>query len=49
MVNPSGRAFEEEIATWLLEYGGCLKSLLSRFDPLLGLDTVELFTFTEAT
>ncbi len=42
------RGFEDAIEAALLS-GGYLKSVPSHFDPLLGLDTAELFAFIGAT
>ena len=42
------RGFEEAIEATLLA-GGYLKSVPSHFDPVLGLDTAELFAFIGAT
>ncbi len=42
------RGFEDAIETALLE-SGFLKSVPSHFDPVLGLDTAELFAFIGAT
>ena len=42
------RGFEDAIETALLE-SGFLKSLSSHFDPVLGLDTAELFAFIGTT
>jgi type I restriction enzyme R subunit len=43
------RGFEEAIEASLLERGGYLKSYHWDFDPILGLDTAELFAFIGAT
>jgi type I restriction enzyme R subunit len=43
------RLFEDAIEASLLVRGGYLQSLPFNFDPVLGLDTVELFTFIGAT
>lgn len=42
------RGFEDAIEAALLD-GGYLKSVPSHFDPVLGLDTAELFAFIGAT
>jgi type I restriction enzyme R subunit len=42
-------AFETEIATWLTEHGGYTASSPAHFDPVVGIDTAELFTFIGAT
>lgn len=43
------RLFEDAIEQFLLEHGGWLRSSPSNFDPVLGLDTYELFTFISTT
>ena len=43
------RLFEDAIEASLLDDGGYLKSSPSNYDPVLGLDPVELFAFIEAT
>jgi type I restriction enzyme, R subunit len=43
------RMFEDAIEEWLLTYGGYERAISSNFDPILGLDTAELFTFIGAT
>ena len=43
------RGFEDSIEASLLSDGGYIKSLPSNFDPVLGLDTAELFAFIGAT
>ena len=43
------RLFEDAIEAHLLDHGGYLKSFASSFDPVLGLDTAELFSFVGAT
>lgn len=43
------RLFEDSIEQFLLQYGGWLRSSPSNFDPVLGLDTSELFAFISAT
>ena len=43
------RGFEDAIEASLLGDGGYLKSSPSNFDPVLGLDTAELFAFIGAT
>lgn len=43
------RLFEDAIEAALLEQGGYLQSLPSHFDPVLGIDTSELFAFIDAT
>jgi type I restriction enzyme R subunit len=43
------RLFEEAIEAQLLECGGYQKSAASSFDPVLGLDASETFTFIGAT
>lgn len=48
-MKPDERAFEESIEAYLLEQGGYVKSAASNFDPVLGLDTAELFAFIGAT
>jgi len=48
-VNPDERLFEEAIEGSLLDLGGYLKSSPHHFDPVLGLDTTELFAFIEVT
>jgi type I restriction enzyme R subunit len=42
-------AFETEIAAWLTEHGGYMASSPAHFDPVVGIDTAELFTFIGAT
>ncbi len=48
-MKPDERGFEDAIEASLLEEGGYLKSVPSHFDPVLGLDTAELFAFIGAT
>lgn len=48
-MKPDEHAFEDAIEASLLECGGYLKSLASHFDPVLGLDTAELFVFIGET
>jgi type I restriction enzyme R subunit len=48
-VKPDEHTFEDAIEASLLERGGYAASLPSHFDPLLGLDTSELFAFIGAT
>ena len=43
------RAFEDAIEAHLLDHAGYLKGVASFFDPVLGLDTSELFSFIGAT
>jgi type I restriction enzyme, R subunit len=45
----SERGFEDSIEASLLSDGGYLKSEPTNFDPVLGLDTAELFAFIGAT
>lgn len=47
-MKPDERGFEEAIEAHLLAHGW-LKSVPSNFDPVLGLDTAELFAFIGAT
>ncbi len=47
-MKPDERGFEDAIEDSLLA-GGYLKSVPSHFDPVLGLDTAELFAFIGAT
>ncbi|MDE3203489.1 MAG: type I restriction endonuclease subunit R [Acidobacteriota bacterium] len=47
-MKPDERHFEEAIETHLLGHG-YLKSTPSHFDPVLGLDTAEMFAFIGAT
>jgi type I restriction enzyme R subunit len=48
-VTVNERGFEEAIEASLLEAGGYLKSSPSNFDPVVGVDTAELFAFIAAT
>jgi len=48
-MKPNELAFEDAIEASLLTDGGYLKSTPSSFDPVLGLDTAELFAFIGAT
>jgi len=48
-VTVNERGFEDAIEASLLEQGGYLKSIASHFDPILGLDTAELYAFIGAT
>jgi type I restriction enzyme R subunit len=48
-MKPDERMFEDLIEASLLEEGGYEKSLPSNFDPVVGLDPTELFTFIGAT
>jgi len=48
-VNVDERLFEDAIETHMLEHGGYEKSGPTHFDPVLGLDTAELFAFIGAT
>ena len=48
-MKPTELAFEDAIEASLLAHGGYLKSVPSNFDPVLGLDTAELFAFIGAT
>ncbi|MHB8263980.1 MAG: hypothetical protein ACYDGY_09600, partial [Acidimicrobiales bacterium] len=47
-MKPDERAFEDAIEAALLA-DGYLRSIPSHFDPVLGLDTAELFAFIGAT
>ncbi len=48
-MKPTELAFEDAIEASLLADGGYLKSSPTNFDPVLGLDSTELFTFIEHT
>jgi type I restriction enzyme R subunit len=48
-MRPDERQFEEAIEASLLEEGGYLKSVPTRFNADVGLDTAELFAFIGAT
>jgi hypothetical protein len=48
-MNINERGFEDTIESSLLSDGGYMKSQPSNFDPILGLDTAELFAFVGAT
>ena len=52
-MKPDEAAFEAHITSWLVDHGGYAAVKLgtesSDFDPVRGLDTVELFAFIEAT
>lgn len=48
-MNVDERLFEDAIEASLIEQGGYLRSLPSHFDPVLGIDTSELFAFIGAT
>lgn len=43
------RTFEDAIEGWLLEHGGYTRGYRTNYDPVLALDTAELFTFISAT
>jgi type I restriction enzyme R subunit len=42
-------AFEDAVEAWLIEHGGYERGLNTNYDPAIGLDTAELFTFLGAT
>jgi type I restriction enzyme R subunit len=48
-VKPDEHGFEDAIEASLLTEGGYSQSLPAHFDAVVGLDTVELFAFIEAT
>ena len=54
-MKPNEAAFEEHIASWLVEHGGYAEvkgpgqSRPSAFDPVTGIDTEDLFAFLGAT
>jgi type I restriction enzyme, R subunit len=56
VTKPTEKLFEDAISNYLVEHGGCLTCKLgthdayaSDFDPIRGLDTVELFSFIDDT
>ncbi len=49
MTGVDERHFEDAIEAHLLDHGRYIKSISSYFDPVLGLDTAELFAFIGAT
>jgi hypothetical protein len=42
-------AFEDAIEDWLLTHGGYARGVKTNYDPVVALDTAELFTFIGAT
>ena len=54
-MKPNEAAFEEYVAGWLVEHGGCAElkgpgqSTPSAFDPVAGIDTEDMFAFIGAT